>query len=136
MTYKFMLPGNPIPAKRPRVTKTHTYSPHKEDMIRASFELQEQIRKHAYPDMPLKGPVSLEVTFFMQMPKSLSKRKKALLYGEPCSSKKAGDLDNLIKKLFDSGNGILYEDDSQIVELHAKKLYDYIPRTEFCIKTL
>ncbi len=36
---------------------------------------------------------------------------------------KRGDLDNSLKVLFDALNGILWEDDSQIVEIHASR-YD------------
>ena len=136
MKYQFYIPGTPKPAKRPRVTRHGTYSPHKEDMIRISFLLKEQIIKHQYPDMPLKGPVSLAVEFLIPIPKSLSKKKKALLYGEPCTSKRLGDLDNLAKICMDSGNNVLYEDDSQIVEIHAKKVYADIPGTIICLETL
>ena len=35
-----------------------------------------------------------------------------------------GDLDNTLKALLDSVQGLLYENDSQIVELHAHRLDD------------
>lgn len=36
--------------------------------------------------------------------------------------KRKRDLDNCFKPIFDCFNGILYEDDSQIVEIHSRKL--------------
>ncbi len=35
-----------------------------------------------------------------------------------------GDLDNLLKGFLDAGNGILWHDDAQIVELRANKVYE------------
>lgn len=45
--------------------------------------------------------------------------------------RKAGDLDNYMKALFDSMKGIAWVDDSQIVEIHAYRDEDKIePRVE------
>ena len=38
-----------------------------------------------------------------------------------CKSKRKRDLDNLLKALIDSLEGRLFENDSQIVEIHAQK---------------
>jgi len=38
-----------------------------------------------------------------------------------CKSKRKRDLDNLLKSLIDSLEGRLFENDSQIIEIHAKK---------------
>lgn len=44
---------------------------------------------------------------------------------------KRGDIDNSIKVLLDALNGYAYEDDSQIVELHAYRYDDKVnPRVE------
>ena len=48
---------------------------------------------------PLRGPVAVTMHVYR--------------------ARKAGDLDNKIKCLFDALNGIAWEDDSQVVELHA-----------------
>lgn len=45
-----------------------------------------------------------------------------------------GDLDNVLKALLDSLNGVLWVDDSQIVELHAYRYDDrHNPRVELRI---
>jgi Endodeoxyribonuclease RusA len=55
------------------------------------------------------------------------------------------DIDNLIKFVLDSMNGILYDDDKQIISVHAIKLYDdecscdencCLGSTQVCIKTV
>ncbi|CZR99762.1 Endodeoxyribonuclease RusA [Clostridioides difficile] len=43
---------------------------------------------------------------------------------------KKPDLDNIIKSVADSLNGIAYKDDSQIVEVVSKKYYSDRPRVE------
>ena len=47
---------------------------------------------------------------------------------------KKPDLDNIIKAIADSLNGIAYKDDAQIVELKSKKFYSDTPRVEVTIK--
>lgn len=48
--------------------------------------------------------------------------------------RKVGDLDNYFKSCLDSLKGIAYEDDSQIIEIHAKRFDDkHRPRVEISI---
>ena len=69
----------------------------------------------------------------MPIPKSLSKVKKDALKGKPHYLRP--DIDNLIKFILDSANGILYLDDAQIYTINAHKIYDEHPRTEIEIFT-
>lgn len=47
------------------------------------------------------------------------------------STHRRQDIDNFIKLVLDSLNGIVWKDDTQITELHAHKMYDKEhPRTE------
>jgi len=80
----------------------------------------------------LDVPVSIDITFFMPIPKSTSKKKQKLLEGQHHS--KRPDLDNLIKHLNDSLEGICWTDDAKIVEVTARKVYSSEPRTEFSIR--
>jgi Holliday junction resolvase RusA-like endonuclease len=45
-------------------------------------------------------------------------------------TKNGGDLDNIAKAVLDAGNGILWDDDRQIVSLSICKLYVEVPRVE------
>lgn len=50
---------------------------------------------------------------------------------------RSGDLDNKLKVLFDSLQGVVYADDSQIVEIHAYRFEDKTnPRVEVEVRTL
>jgi len=66
-------------------------------------------------DTLLEGPVRLEVRFALPRPKSLPKRVTAHL--------KKPDLDKLIRAVKDALSKVVWQDDSQVVELEASKVY-------------
>ena len=52
-------------------------------------------------------------------------------------AQRSGDLDNKLKVLFDSLQGVIYANDSQIVEIHAFRYEDKLePRVEVEIRNL
>ena len=52
-------------------------------------------------------------------------------------AQRSGDLDNKLKVLFDALQGVIYVNDSQIVEIHALRFEDkFNPRVEVEVKTL
>lgn len=76
---------------------------------------------------PLSGPVSLCLHVDLPIPQSWSKKKQAAaLQGtvQPCGRP---DLDNYVKSIADGGNGILWNDDSQVTTLSASKAYSSKP---------
>ena len=127
---EYVIPGNPIPLHRARGSKHGYYDD--------QFQLKKNIQwlfKETYGKVePLKCPLSLTITFYMPIPKSISKKKHAALIGQPHA--KTPDTSNLIKLPEDCFNGILWEDDCLICHLDAKKLYDEDPRTVFEIKEI
>jgi Holliday junction resolvase RusA-like endonuclease len=49
--------------------------------------------------------------------------------------RKSGDLDNTLKAILDSMSGHLYEDDRQVIEIHAKRHDDKDnPRVEIAVR--
>ena len=73
-------------------------------------------RQHA-PRAPLAGPVAVTLTFSLPMPK----RPK---FSAPAVRP---DAENLCKGLLDAWNGVLWQDDGQIVDLHIVKRYASVP---------
>ena len=76
---------------------------------------------HAFKDeVRLKRveiPQPCKIIFYVPMPKSWTKRDRALMYRKPHT--KTPDIDNYLKALFDA----VYEDDSHIWNVHAIKLW-------------
>lgn len=63
------------------------------------------------------------MVFFIEMPKSWSKKKKAEKFLKPHDAKRRWDVDNLVKAVFDS----LAEDDSFIWDCRAVKVWSDKP---------
>ena len=76
--------------------------------------------------------MSLDVTFYMPVNKSLSKKKKLETFGQRHTKKP--DIDNLLKMVLDRSTGILYDDDNNIAEVTARKIYSSYPRIELSIE--
>lgn len=91
------------------------------------------------PDKPLAGPVLLMMTFYMARPRShygTGKNAGKLKELAPKHHTVRPDVDNLIKLIADSLNGVFWRDDTQICFCQARKEYSERPRTEILIKEL
>lgn len=127
--YKIEITGSkPKPQQRHRHTRAgFTYDPsrkHKKDFIA-------QIGSKA-PKQPLKGDISLKVTFAMPYVKKhyrTGKYSGELKPNPPYEYVIKPDIDNLLKFIMDSGNKILWVDDSQIWKVEMEKVYSEIPST-------
>lgn len=125
MKIKTTIYMEPIPKGRPRVVtkggKVITYTPKKttmaEDMIRAAT-----MSMGSFDDgIPLK----LEAIFYRLKPRTTPKK---VLY--PVTRP---DISNYLKTLEDALEKFAYQNDSQIVDLVAKKRFGSPPRIELCI---
>jgi crossover junction endodeoxyribonuclease RusA len=66
------------------------------------------------PDFqPLDEPLQLSVIFYLPRPKSVTRQYPAV----------TPDVDKLLRAVFDSLSGIIYLDDSRIIQATAQKLY-------------
>lgn len=122
----FEIQGIPIPWQRPgRNNKTGI-------IYDAQKKQKEQIRWYLmakYHEMPIKSPVSVNMTFYMPMPKSSSRpRKRDMLNGVLHHMSKP-DVDNLVKFYLDVMTGVIYDDDRQIHKITAQKCYATDPYT-------
>lgn len=92
----------------------------------------ENLIKHAAGEVmgdrdPIEGPVEVIIQVFLPFPKSMSKKNlKAAHDGSlfPCTRP---DLDNYVKSALDGIDKIIVRDDSQVVKLHAHKLFSSKP---------
>ena len=109
------------------IARAQTYTD--EDQRTEQNKLMALMYEHR-PPVPFQGPVALGMRAFLPIPKSKSKKwKAAALAGEIRPITKP-DTDNLVKQITDCAKGVFWEDDKQIVGLHAEKWYAEIPRWE------
>ena len=124
---KFLVKTRPKPQQRHRSNGRFQYDPSSKD--KKDFLLQ--CREYA-PPKPTKRDINIELTFCYKRPKNhyRSKNKKLILKDDvPFYKSSKADLDNLIKFICDSLNGVFYIDDSQIVSISACKVWgaeDYV----------
>ena len=84
----------------------------------------------------IEGPVAVSVVFMLKMPTNWSKAKKLLAQDQEVLPTKKPDVDNLVKTVSDALNGLAYDDDKQIVELSARKVYACKPGTVIRVREI
>ena len=115
----------PVVASRPRVTRWSTFFPKKYSQFKLDMiELTKDITF-----IPTDTLLYAQITFFVQMPKSWSKKKKFEKGGKFCDNN--ADIDNYCKAILDSLEGVYFENDKQIVMIKAMKYYAHNPRIEY-----
>ena len=119
----YIIDGDPVPLARHRHGTAHGWDSQKQIKFAIGMQITNQ-----HDNLPfLEGPLKLEITFYMPIPKKGPKS----LHGTIHSIRP--DLDNLIKMICDVANGIIYKDDCTVASIIAQKQYSVSPRTEFTI---
>lgn len=125
----FTIPGDPVGKARPRVTiaggRAHAYTPAK------TADYEELVAVYASAAMKkaplLEQPVRLHLGIYCKVPGTWSRKRRAeALAGIERPAKKP-DIDNIVKSVADGMNGVVWVDDSQIVELTCSKHYALEP---------
>lgn len=79
---------------------------------------------------PTDKQLLARVDMYYKIPKSGTKKVQAGRLDGSIRPTIKPDIDNVLKAIFDSLNGIVYKDDSQIVMVMATKFYSDNPRVE------
>ena len=125
---RLVIPGEPVAQGRPRATRQgRVYDPETSRNYKAYVRLLASQKKGV---ARLSGPLSVKITAVFSIPKSKPKKFKAAALELKELPTKRPDVDNLAKIVCDSVNGILWDDDCQIVELSVRKIYGEAPRVE------
>ena len=109
------------------IARAQTYTD--EDQRTEQNKLMALMYEHR-PPVPFQGPIALGLRAFLPIPKSKSKKWQAAAMAGEIRPITKPDTDNLVKQIKDCANGVFWEDDKQIVGLHAEKWYAEIPRWE------
>lgn len=120
----FAIAIRPEPKRRPRFSRFGTYT----DAKTVKFENHVAIACHNAAKMfawvKNKSPVAVSLEFDFKRPKT-----SKLGYPIP-------DVDNLAKSILDGMNGVLFEDDKQVIRLEAEKRFSDEDRIVVCISKL
>ena len=132
---EFVVYGEPVPQGRPKFASfgghVHAYDPAKSKNYKqlVRFWVTQYLKK--IDDWkPFENALCVDLTFYMGIPSSWSKKKRIqAIQGQiRPTSKRLGDADNLCKSVTDAISGLVYVDDSQIVNLGISKYYSETPR--------
>ena len=118
-------PIAPVVASRARVTRWSTYFPKRYTQFRKEF--RELLEK--YKAEPTDSLLYVKLDFYVQLPKTMSKKKKEEKEGKHCDNN--ADLDNYVKATLDSLEGKYYNNDKQIVMIRARKYWSDTGHIEF-----
>jgi len=121
----FKVEGTPQGKGRPRFARRGKFVTTYTDDKTRSYE--EKIAFLACQAMgssePLLTPLEAFIYISIPVPQSYSKKRtEACLEGLEKPAKKP-DIDNICKAFLDSMNSIIYKDDTQVISLHATKVY-------------
>lgn len=95
------------------------------------------LAKEQYAGKPIEYiPLKMDLRFYRMIPKSVSNKRRKLKENGEIRPVVKPDVDNYSKAILDALNGILYKDDSQIVELNVSKYYSDDTRVELEIYKL
>ena len=140
MTFQviFQVEGTPVPKGRPRFARrgkfVSTYSP--KTTVDYETKVADAAKIAMGSQKPLEGPIVTCIYITLPTPASYSKKRtKACLSGEERPTKRS-DIDNFCKAIFDGMNGIVFKDDSQVVSLHATKVYGIVGLVEIMVQEL
>jgi Holliday junction resolvase RusA-like endonuclease len=133
----FKIPGKPEGKSRPRFARrgkfVTTYTDNKTRTYESKIKDIAMVAMGA--SMPLTTPLEAFIYISYPVPASYSKARKADCLANIERPTKKPDIDNVVKAVCDSINGVVYVDDTQIVDLHATKVYGE-PYVEVLIKEI
>jgi Holliday junction resolvase RusA-like endonuclease len=113
LVLRMTIPGDPIPKGRPRFAHGHAYTPRRTRQAERAIAILARTHLSIGERWPVDGPLAITLSFHCR---------------------RASDLDNLIKLVADTLQGVVYKNDRQIVVLNAAR-HDASkdPRTEIAV---
>jgi Holliday junction resolvase RusA-like endonuclease len=130
---RFVIPGIPVAKGRARIGRTRSgqtvaYTPGKTRSYEALVALAAQQAMAGRAPYAKEQTLFLRVDAYLPVPASWSKTKRQAALDGAIRPSVRPDLDNYIKAVADGCNGILFCDDSSVVQIWAAKMYGDVPR--------
>ena len=120
-----LIPHSPVAKGRPRYTRQgRCYTPKK------TLEAEQVVKLFVAAQVgncQLEGPLALELLSIFPIPASWSKKKKSAAVKGDIKPENKPDFDNVLKLYCDALNGLLWQDDKQIVDGRCIKCYGEHP---------
>lgn len=121
-TTVLIIPGVPVPKGRPRVTRSgHAFTPKRTRDYESKVAM---IAASEHEGAPFTGPLEVSVVAYLPKPKKPKEKLSVPMIRSPNN----GDVDNYSKAALDAIEGIVFENDSQIIQLTASKQYHKTPQ--------
>ena len=108
---------NVTPVAKPRMTRSDKWK--KRPIVLKYRNFKDELRPYLKDITRITKTGKLALIFYLPMPESWSKKKRADMANRPCLKKV--DIDNLIKAFLDA----VCKEDSHIYEISAIKYWDY-----------
>lgn len=131
-TVYFVVYGNPVGKGRPRATSQGGFVRMYTDAKTLGFEsaVADEARIAMREWQAFDTPMQLQLSAYYPIPKSWSKKKRQMAMDGEIHPQVKPDLDNVMKAVLDAMNGVVYVDDSQVINMVATKRYSSDPRVE------
>jgi Holliday junction resolvase RusA-like endonuclease len=131
-TVYFVVYGNPVGKGRPRATSRGGFVRMYTDAKTLGFEsaVADEARIAMREWQAFNTPMQLQLSAYYPIPKSWSKKKRQMAMDGEIHPQVKPDLDNVMKAVLDAMNGVVYVDDSQVINMVATKRYSSDPRIE------
>ena len=121
--FEFEVIGDIKGKARPRVN-TQTCRAYNPTNTKDYEMLVKQYFKVKYPRyIPLENRVKVVIDAKFKIPKTATKKEKELIANGLLSPTKKPDIDNIVKIILDSLNGMAFKDDNQITKIEVEKSY-------------
>lgn len=134
MNVSFIVYGEPVAQGRPRASTIHgkvrMYDPAKSKDFKKYVRL---VASQHRPPHLLEGPLKMSVVIYKPSLKSFSRKKATAAERGELRPITKPDVDNYVKAIKDACNKVIWNDDSQVVDLHISKYYSATPRVEISV---
>lgn len=135
--FRLVIPGEPGAWQRPgaRVINGHARLFQKAKS-RKYADIVRQVAAVQWAAQPLIGEtwIVMDATFYKSVPASWSKKKRAAALAHEVRPIGKPDIDNYVKAVKDGLSGVVYIDDSLIVDSNSRKRYAEQPRVEIVLQ--